>query len=121
MLKIIYYVESGTNNIPVKTYLDAIKKDSDKAKVMANIFYVSEKDGKAGNFISKNMRGYDFSEIRVKISKNLHRIIYCIWQDDYLVLLHAFSKKEGEETPKKELVIAQEKYLDFKNNFTLHI
>jgi len=120
MLEIIYYVNPETGEIPVRKYIENIKKTSTQAKVKVNIFYVAEKNGLAGNFVTKNIRGYNFSEIRIKISKDLYRIIYCIWKSDYLVLLHIFSKKEGSATPQREFEIANENYQNFKNNQDLY-
>ena len=120
MLEIIYYVNLKTEETPVREYIKNIPKASTQAKIRANIIYVAEKDGLAGNFVTKNIRGYDFSEIRIKISKDLYRIIYCIWKSDYLILLHIFSKKEGSATPKKEFDIANENYQNFKDNQDLY-
>ena len=116
MLNIVYYVNSETGGSQIRESLLAIKKDSVKAKVNAIIVHVAEYNGKSSAIVTKNIRGYHFSEIRIKVSKNLYRILYFIWKDQSLVLLHLFIKKEGQKTPNKELLIAEEKYNDFINN-----
>ena len=83
MLNIIYYVNSQNKDSP-------IKKDSIKAKIKALIIHVAQNNGQTSYMVAKNIRGYHFSEIRIKFSKNLYRILYFIWQDDNLILLHIF-------------------------------
>lgn len=121
MLEVLYYVDSKTGCSPVRDYIENIKKESVKAKIKINIDYVSEKNGKAGNFVTKNIRGYNFSEIRIKISRNLYRIVYCVWKNDYLVILHIFYKKEGQATPDREFETAQNNYEDFINNSEIYL
>ena len=48
-------------------------------------------------------------EIRVKESKNLHRLIIHTRIGDLIVVLHGFTKKEGKSTPQKELEIAYQR------------
>jgi len=109
MLNIIYYVNSQNKDSP-------IKKDSIKAKIKALIIHVAQNNGQTSYMVAKNIRGYHFSEIRIKFSKNLYRILYFIWQDDNLILLHIFLKKEGQKTPEKELIEAENRYKDFIKN-----
>ena len=52
-----------------------ISKESIKAKIYAIIIHVAENDGKTSSITTKNIRGYHFSEIRVKVSRDLYRII----------------------------------------------
>lgn len=116
MLRVVYYVDSKTGESQVKDELWGISKESVKAKISATIFHVAENNGNTSAVTTKNIRGYHFSEIRVKVSRNLYRILYFIWKDEKLVLLHLFIKKEREKTPEKELRKAEEKYNDFINN-----
>ena len=113
MLNIIYYVRSADGISPIKADLERIKKDSIRAKIKAAIVHVAENDGRTSYVISKNIRRFHFSEIRIKFSKNLYRILYFVWRDDKMVLLHIFVKQEGEETPAKELLEAEKRYIDF--------
>lgn len=120
MLNIIYYVDSKTGGSQIRDNILNIKKESVRARVVAIIVHVAENDGKTSAVVTKNIRGYHFSEIRMKVSKNLYRILYFIWRNEKLVLLHLFIKKEGEITPNKELLIAEEKYNDFLNNLKIY-
>lgn len=120
MLVVLYYIDSNTFKSPIKEDIESIKSINSKAKIKAWIDFVAEKDGKAASIITKNIRGYHFSEIRIKISKNLYRVLYCVWKNEYMVLLHLFSKKEGEKTPTKELNKAESRYNDFLKNLNLY-
>jgi len=57
---------------------------------------------------------YPLEEIRVKESKKLHRVIIKVRIKDSVIVLHGFTKKEGQKTDQKELNIALERYLKFK-------
>jgi len=113
MLNVVYYVRSADGTSPIKEDLEKIKKDSIKAKIKAAIAHVAERNGRASYVISKNIRGFHFSEIRIKFPRNLYRVLYFIWRDRKLILLHMFVKQEGEETPVKELSAAEKRYADF--------
>ena len=121
MLEIIYYVNSASGKSPIREDINNIKKDSIRAKVRIFILYAAENDGKATSIITKNIRGCHFSEIRVKFSKNLYRILYFIWQNNKMVLLHIFIKKENQKTPEKELREAEKRYNNFIKNTNLYL
>ncbi len=121
MLKIIYYVDSANGKSSIRESVNNIKKNSTRAKIRASILYAAENDGKAASIITKNIRGHHFSEIRVKFSRDLYRILYFIWQDDKMVLLHMFVKKENQKTPEKELREAERRYNDFIKNTNLYL
>jgi len=120
MLKIIYYVNSGSGESQVRNELKGINKDAIRAKIQAVIVHVAENNGITSAITTKNIRGFHFSEIRIKVSRNLYRILYFIWMNEKMVLLYLFVKKEGEETPQRELKLAEEKYNDFINNTKLY-
>lgn len=120
MLNIIYYVNSASGDSPIKKDLKKIKKEAIKAKIKALIIHVAQNDSKTSYIITKNIRSYHFSEIRIKFSKNLYRVLYFIWKNNNLILLHIFLKKEGQATPNKELVKAENRYQDFIKNTNLY-
>ncbi len=120
MLNVIYYVNSKTGESQIRENLLNIEKDSVRAKINAVIIHVAENSGNTSAITTKSIRGHHFSEIRVKVSRSLYRVLYCVWKSERLVLLHLFIKKEGERTPNKELVIAEEKYKDFINNLEIY-
>jgi len=120
MLKIIYYTDSQTGTSPIKEDIKSIKKGSIKAKIKATIIHVAQKDGITSYLVIKNIRGYHFSEIRIKFSRDLYRILYFIWQGEKIILLHMFVKREGCKTPIKELNKAEIRYNDFINNTQLY-
>lgn len=121
MLEIIYYVESASEQSPIRNDINSIKKDSVRAKIKAAIAYVAEHNGKAASIITKNIRGYHFSEIRIKFSKDLYRVLYFVWRGGKMVLLHIFIKKENQKTPEKELMEAEKRYNDFIKNIKLYL
>lgn len=113
MLKVVYYVDSSTDMSPVRHALEKVQKKSVKRKIMATVKHVANNRGFTSYVVVKKMRGYHFSEVRIKFSRNLYRVLYIVWHQQYMVLLHMFSKKEGEETPERELRVAEQRYQDF--------
>jgi len=121
MLNIIYYVRSIDEVSPIKEDLEKIQKESIKAKIKAAIVHVAEHNGQTSYALSKNIRGFHFSEVRIKFSKNLYRVLYFIWRNDKMVLLHLFIKQEGEKTPTKELLEAENRYQNFIKHINLYL
>jgi len=120
MLEIIYYIDSKKNNSPIRDDILSIKKDLVKIKIKAAILHLAQNHGISPGLLTKNIRGFHFSEIRIKFSKSLYRILYFIWRDEKMILLHIFLKKEGEVTPQKELKKAERRYEDFLNNIDIY-
>ncbi|MBF0602190.1 MAG: type II toxin-antitoxin system RelE/ParE family toxin [Nitrospirae bacterium] len=58
----------------------------------------------------KKLHGYPLEEIRVKQPRTLHRVIIHVQLRDKILVLHGFTKVEGQETPKKELEQALARY-----------
>ncbi len=113
MLKVAYYYNHTIKKAPVKEAMIEIENEIHKTKIYSFIDYVAINRGLTDGFVSKTVRGYKFFEIRIKISKNLYRILYFIWQERYLILLSMFTKKEGEITPQKQINIAETNYSNF--------
>lgn len=120
MLKVSYYVDHAIGASPVRAVIERITKESVRTKIKATIAHVAHHDGFSSYLMVKNVRGYHFSEVRIKFSKDLYRVLYFVWQGTDMVLLHIFVKREGEKTPEKELELAESRYKHFINNQNLY-
>lgn len=110
-MKILFYEEEGQS--PVDDFFSGIPKKI-KARFHAYLKQLKEAEGRMEGVAFKKLHGYPLEEVRVKESKNLHRIIIKTKIGDSVIVLHGFTKREGEPTPKKELEIAYERYLKFQ-------
>ncbi len=113
MLKVVYYYNHTIKKAPAKESINEIKNEIYKTKIYSFIDYVAENNGKTDGIVAKTIRGHKFFEIRIKISKNLYRIMYFAWQGKYIILLSMFLKKEGKITPQKQIDIAETNYSNF--------
>ena len=113
MLKVAYYYNHTIKKAPVKESMDEIKNEIHKTKIFSFVDYIAVNNGKTDGIVAKTIRGYKFFEIRIKISKNLYRIMYFAWQDKYMILLSMFLKREGKITPQKQIDIAETNYSNF--------
>jgi len=120
MLTIIYYVKSESGISPIREDLEKIRQASVKVKIKAVMAHVAENNGQTSYAVAKNIRGFHFSEVRIKCSHNLYRVLYFVWNGNIMVLLHIFVKQEGEETPAKELREAEKRYFDFMDHKNLY-
>ena len=111
MKKYFFTDENGIS--PVKEFLGNLP-----AKIEARIFqyldHIVENDGLLAGVAFRKLHGYPLEEIRIKESKNLHRVIIKVRMKDSVVVLHGFTEKEGQKIDTKELDIALERYLKFK-------
>ena len=76
--------------------------------------HLKANEGKDTNGIAfRKLHDYPMEEIRVKSSRNLHRLVIQVRIGDSILVLHGFTKKEGQATPQKELEIAKERLIKF--------
>lgn len=91
-------------------FLDGLS-DNVQARFHACLEHIEQHDGKIGGVAFRKLHSYPMEEIRIKESKNLHRLILQIKIKDCVHVLHGFTKKEGQKTPEKELKIAYQRLL----------
>lgn len=108
IMKIYFYKENGQS--PVKEFLNGISPNI-RLRIRSYIEHLVVNEGIMKGVAFRKLHGYPLEEIRVKESKKLHRVIIKVRIRDSILLLHGFTKKEGEETPQKELDIAYRRYL----------
>ena len=78
MLKIVYFQNPETAEIPVMEFIDKLKPEAQKIKILSHLNYVAANNGFTDDHIAKTIRGEKFMEIRIKMSKNLYRIMYYV-------------------------------------------
>lgn len=102
-MRILFYEEGG--RFPAEDFLRSLPLTIE-ARFRYYLKHLQETRGIMQGVSFKKLHGYPMEEIRVKESKNLHRLIIQTRIGDLIVVLHGFTKKEGEPTPRKELEIA---------------
>lgn len=108
--RVVYYISRSGDN-PVKIFLDSLQ-NIQKAKVF-RLFQVYERYGLASIIPhTKKLTGTPLWEIRIKGKDNI-RVIYVSRTEKSILVLHGFIKRT-QKTPKKELIIALERYEDWK-------
>ncbi|MBF0371388.1 MAG: type II toxin-antitoxin system RelE/ParE family toxin [Magnetococcales bacterium] len=106
----IYYYRESDGQIPVKHFLEGLSAKL-RGRFFAYLTHLKENEGKIEGIPFRKLHGYPLEEVRVKESKKLHRVIIKIRLKNSILLLHGFTKREGEATPKKEIEIAYKRYL----------
>lgn len=86
-----------------------------RARILQYLDHIVENDGLLRGVAFRKLHRYPLEEIRVKESKNLHRVIIKVQIKKVVIVLHGFTKKEGQKTPQKELDIALARYIKFKS------
>lgn len=97
-----YRTESG--NEPVREWLLELSK-ADRSKIGEDIKVV-ELGWPIGMPVCRPM-GNGLYEVRTNLNKRIARIIFCIHENE-MMILHGFIKKT-EQTPRSDLEIAQER------------
>ncbi|OGY40900.1 MAG: hypothetical protein A2Y82_03455 [Candidatus Buchananbacteria bacterium RBG_13_36_9] len=112
----VYYFDDELKICPVKNFLSKYSpsvSDSDKlinkkvkflTKIDKVILHTADNNGIAGGLFSSPVKGYDFSELRIKEGDNLVRIFYFCNCDEKLVLLNALEKPEHYEKGRKNKI-----------------
>lgn len=111
--KVYYYKNSRTNKTPVRDYLNKLAK-KERAKAFRLIVFLAERKGyleePQAKYIEKGIR-----ELRIRFSKNMHRIFYFLFIGKKIILLHAFPK-HTRKTRVQEIERAKLNLEDFKRN-----
>lgn len=109
-MKIIFFKNPDDGSIPVKEFLKSLPIKI-RGRFDAYLLHLKGSGGDLEGVPFRKLHGYPLEEIRVKESRNLHRVIIKVHIRDKVVVLHGFTKKEGQKTPEKELKIAYERYM----------
>lgn len=102
-MKILFYKEG--DRFPADDFLRSLPTTIE-ARFRYYLKHLQETRGIMQGVSFKKLHGYPMEEIRVKESRNLHRLIIQTRIGDLIIVLHGFTKKEGEATSQKELEIA---------------
>ena len=115
MWKVIFYTNNRLES-PLVDFIENLPKKQG-AKVLREIS-LFEKVGinsvypQTSKIIGSEYK--DLWELRVRFGKNSIRIIYFLHIKDTFVLLHGFKKKTNK-IPKRELEIAKNRMMEYKN------
>lgn len=107
----IRFYKTASGNMPVKAYLDDLKKSGNPndirlyQDVLAYIKMLAMDGNALGTPYIKKLHGTELWELRPRSE----RIIYCTIEGHTIYLLHAFTKK-SQKTPKKEIDTAMSRY-----------
>jgi phage-related protein len=107
----VEFYEKRDGSQPVKEFLDSLSQRT-SIKLMTYIKLLMDK-GFLPFPYSRNIEGVKkLRELRVEYASNVYRIFYFMHTGRRVVLLHAFRKKTNK-TPKREIMIAKDRMLDF--------
>lgn len=107
----IEFYESNNGISPVYEYILKLRPQA-KAKAIHLIDLLSKYGNALGLPHSRSLGGGLF-ELRIR-GKEEARIIYCFLRNKRIILLHAF-KKQTQETPRREILIADKRKLEVKD------
>lgn len=110
-MDIIYFKQNDES--PVEDFLKKLPPKI-RARFSNYLNHLAEQDGVMTGIAFRKLHGYPMEEIRIKQSHNLHRVIIHVQFESLIIVLHGFTKKEGESTPEKELKVAYERLLMIK-------
>lgn len=106
----IFFFKSKEGKSPPSEFLKSLPTKIE-ARFRFYLKHLQEAEGKMQGIMFRKIHGYPLEEIRVKESRRLHRVLIKIKLSDCIIVLHGFTKKEGQATPKKELEIAYQRWL----------
>ncbi|MBF0530129.1 MAG: type II toxin-antitoxin system RelE/ParE family toxin [Deltaproteobacteria bacterium] len=95
---------------PPKSFLNSLPHNI-RARFYRYLNHLIQNNDRLEGAAFRKLHDYPLEEIRIKSSKNLYWLIIHVKPDDMIIVLHGFIKREGEETPKKELEIAYNRVL----------
>ena len=107
---LVDFYQTAAGREVIKEFLNDLP-DKELAKVLHEIelleLYGTELQGPH----TKHIDG-PIWELRTKFSSNVHRIFYFVWNNNKIILLHAFTKKT-QKTPASEIRAAKRNGKDY--------
>ena len=105
----INYFQNADGSSPAEEFLSGLPAKI-RARFVRYLTHLAQSGSRMNGVAFRKLQGYPLEEIRVKESRNLHRVVIKMKFGDRVIVLHGFTKKEGQKTPKKELEIAYQRY-----------
>lgn len=104
------FYQTATGKNVIEKFLDGLP-DKEVAKVLREIDLLAEYGLDLREPHTKHLEG-PIWELRIRFSSNIHRILYFIWRENKIVLLHGFTKKT-QKTPASEIETAKRHLNDY--------
>ena len=112
MREIIFY-HTRTGSCPVEKFLDSLSAKQAR-KVTWVLQLIEELDNVPSQYFKKMVNTDGLWEARIQTDGNIFRILGFLRGDNLVVLNHGFQKKT-QKTPRKEIVIAEERKKEYLN------
>jgi len=106
----IQYFQNQDGTSPAEEFLKHLTSKV-RARFVRYLTHLADSGGRMEGVAFRKLHGFPLEEIRVKESKKLHRVIIKVRIKEKIVVLHGFTKKEGQKTPPKEIEIAYQRFL----------
>jgi len=105
----VFYVASS-GRVPVREWLEEQNREVQE-RVVALLQVLRDQAGRLGMPHAKHLRGRIW-ELRVQAGRAAYRILYAAVSKRRILVLHGF-QKTTQETPPKELSLAEDRLADF--------
>ena len=109
---VLYTTERGDS--PIDEFLDGLDTKS-RAKVAAYLSLLEEEGPNLKRPYADVVRG-KIRELRIHYSSNQYRVLYFFHMHDWIVLLHAFSKK-SQQLKEKDIMLSERRMEDWMQRF----
>ena len=103
-----FYTENENDKIsPVVDDIRQLPVNA-RIEIFSHIKHLADNNGALDGFNFKVLTGYPFKQIRVRVSKDLFRVLVHIVVNDKIIILHIFSKREGMKPKEHKKLVAKE-------------
>lgn len=107
-MKYFFYIENvGDEKSPVEDFLESLP-NAIEARAYNFLEHLADNQGVIDGVAFKKLKNYPLCEIRIKESKNLHRILYHVKIKEEIYVLHGFTKKEGMSEKEHKKLLGKE-------------
>jgi phage-related protein len=110
----VEFYETENNSTPVLDFILGLSF-KEKAKVLHHLDLLKELFPWDVEHVKK-LEDQDFWELRIKFSSNHHRVLFFLAHEKRFVLIHGFTKKDWQISP-RDLALAQRRKVDWERRF----
>ena len=111
MGRAFHFYETAAGNKPVKKFLNTVDAEV-REELITAMEYIERNKNVSSSLFCKMRSTRDLWEVRVRVNKNIYRIL-CFFDGAKLIIAAAGFQKKTQKTPKEEIETAHRRQKDY--------
>ncbi len=110
-MRLISFYKTTSGKCPVEDHLESLS-DTQVTKITWVLKLIRETQNISTKYFKKLVNTDDIWEVRVRVGRNIFRLLGFIQDQELIILTNSFQKKT-QKTPRKEIKLAENRKKDY--------